>query len=167
MEKTKKSSHWKIIGLFVVVAIIITAAATILAVNLSNTADPLVTLNAPTNGSRIVDITKDDYNNLINDKKSFVIMVDNPGCTTTARMREMLENLPEDERFSYYRIMWQDAMETGLYEYIKYFPSLAIVQEGQIKYYLQADSDDDATYYNDQSALESWLKSRINFGHKQ
>ena len=90
-------------------------------------------------------------------------MVDNSGCTTTARMREMLKQLPENRRFSYYRIMWPDAVETNLHDYITYFPSLAIIKNGEIKYYLRADSDEDAIYYNDAAALQSWLEKRINY----
>ena len=143
--------------------IAIATVAVVFAISLIQIADPLVTLNAPTNGGRPTDITSAEYDELIKDKKSFVIMVDNTGCRTTSHMREMLNSLPEDQRFSYYRIMWEDAMKTNLYDHIKYYPSLAIIKNGEIKYYLQADKDEDAEYYNDQSALSRWLKERINF----
>ncbi len=145
------------------VTIVIVCFAVVFALYLSQNSDPLVTLNTPTNGGMPSDITKEEYDNLIKDKKSFVIMVDNSGCTTTARMREMLKQLPENRRFSYYRIMWPDAVETNLHDYITYFPSLAIIKNGEIKYYLRADSDEDAIYYNDAAALQSWLEKRINY----
>ena len=111
----------------------------------------------------VIDINQDQYDQLIKDEKSFVIMVDNPGCTTTARMREFLNDLPTEHQFVYYKIMWQDAKVTDLHNYIKYFPSLAIIDHGRVAYYLSADSDQDAPYYNNATDLANWLETRIKF----
>ena len=115
------------------------------------------------NATSAIDIDKDQYAQLIKEEQSFVIMIDNPGCTTTARMREFLNELPTANQFIYYKIMWQDAKETNLHEYIDYFPSLAIVDHGRIAYYLRADSDEDAPYYNNAADLAHWLETRIKF----
>lgn len=123
-----------------------------------------VTLNAEYyNSDAVVDINKEQYDELIKSEKSFVVMVDNPGCTTTARMREFMSELPTDRQFSYYRIMWQDAKETSLHDYIKYFPSIAIIDHGRVAYYLRADEDADSDYYNNADALQTWLEARIKF----
>lgn len=108
-----------------------------------------------------VDIDKSEYEKLIADRKSFVLMVDNPGCTTTEKMRRMLENL--ELNFKYYRIMWQDARETNLKDYIKYFPSIVIIEKGRVISYLRADSDEDTKYYNNGPDLKDWLEARVKF----
>ncbi|MBQ6393965.1 hypothetical protein IJH74_01845 [Candidatus Saccharibacteria bacterium] len=108
-----------------------------------------------------VDIDKSEYEKLITDRKSFVLMVDNPGCTTTEKMRRMLENL--ELNFKYYRIMWQDARETNLKDYIKYFPSIVIIKKGRVVSYLRADSDEDTKYYNNGPDLKDWLEAHVKF----
>lgn len=113
--------------------------------------------------SEVTDIDKSEYEKLIKEQKSFVLMIDHEGCTTTAKMREMLKNLSNNEQFKYYRILWPDAKDTNLHDYIKYSPSIAIIDKGKVKACLRADSDEDAKYYNNQADLESWLNSNINF----
>ena len=115
------------------------------------------------NATSVIDIDAAQYEQLIKEEQSFVVMVDNPGCTTTARMREMLTDLPANLQFVYYRIMWQDAKETSLHQYVKYFPSVAIIDHGRVAYYLRADDDADSNYYNDATELKNWLEQRIKF----
>lgn len=87
-------------------------------------------------------------------------MVDNPGCTTTEKMRSMIEKFAAQLKLKYYRIMWPEAKETSLKESVKYYPSIAIIKDGKVKAALKADSDDDAKYYNNAADLEQWLKSQ-------
>ncbi len=152
----KKSTILKILVITIVVAIIFAAGALTIfwANNLPVTLDQQYYDHV-----EIIDINKDEYNELIADKKSFLIMIDNAGCTTTEKMREMMRGLPQ--QVTYYRIFWPEAKETNLKDYVKYFPSLAVVEKGTVKYYLRADSDDDAKYYNNAADLKSWLDSKI------
>lgn len=152
----KKSTILKILVITIVAAIIFAAGALTIfwANNLPVTLDQQYYDNV-----EIIDINKDEYNELIADKKSFLIMIDNAGCTTTEKMREMMKSLPQ--QVTYYRILWPEAKETNLKDYVKYFPSLAVVEKGTVKYYLRADSDDDAKYYNNAADLKSWLDSKI------
>ena len=114
-----------------------------------------------TETSEILELNKEEYENLLSEKKSFVLMVDNSGCMTTAKMREMLENI--SEKFTYYRIYWPEARNTNIKNYINYFPSVMVVENGAVKFYLRADKDEDAIYYNDETELKNWLKSKIQF----
>lgn len=113
--------------------------------------------------SESMDINKDDYEKLISENKTFVVMIDKPGCVTTKAMRENMANFPEDTQFKYYHMMWDDVKESSLHEYVKYTPSVAIVYRGKVKAFLKADSDDDAAYYNDAEALKNWIRSYIIF----
>ena len=113
--------------------------------------------------SESMDINKDDYEKLISENKTFVVMIDKPGCVTTKAMRENMANFPEDTQFKYYHMMWDDVKESSLHEYVKYTPSVAIIYRGKVKAFLKADSDDDAAYYNDAEALKNWIRSYIIF----
>ena len=113
--------------------------------------------------SEAIDIKKDDYEKMISEKKSFIVMVDKPDCYTTADMRERMASFPEDMQFKYYRIMWGEAKESSIHDYVKFVPSVAIVRKGEVVDYLDADSDDDTSKYNEAQALQDWIKSYIAF----
>ncbi|MBQ3325943.1 hypothetical protein IJG79_02225 [Candidatus Saccharibacteria bacterium] len=113
--------------------------------------------------SEAIDISAEQYNTMLSEKQSFVLMVDNPGCITTAKMREMLSSFSDNLKFRYYRIYWQDTVNTNIREYIKYFPSILIVSSGKVAEALHADSDTDAKYYNNAEDLEKWLKTYVIF----
>ena len=113
--------------------------------------------------SEAVTIDKDEYEKLINDKKTFVVMIDKPGCVTTAEMRENMSAFPSDMQFKYYRMLWQDVKKSSLHEYVKFTPSVAIVREGEVKAWLQADRDEDSEYFDSAEGLQKWLRKYIEF----
>ena len=110
-----------------------------------------------------MNIKKDEYEKLISDKKSFIVLVDKPGCITTPGMRKNMSEFPEDTQFKYYRIMWDEAKESSLHEYVKFVPSVAIVYKGQVKQWLQADRDEDTKYFENADDLKEWIHEYIEF----
>ena len=113
--------------------------------------------------SEAIDIDKDAYEKLIEEKKSFIIMVDKPDCYTTADMRKRMTEFPDDMQFKYYRIMWSQVKESSLHEKVKFVPSVAIIKNGEIIDFLDADSDEDTPKYNEAQALQDWIKSYVIF----
>ena len=110
-----------------------------------------------------IDINKEEYEKLVADKKSFIIMVDKPECFTTANMREWMAEFPADMQFKYYRIMWGEAKDSSLHEKIKFVPAVALIRNGQVVAFLDADSDEDAPMYNDAAALQNWIRKYVEF----
>lgn len=108
-------------------------------------------------------IEKDEYEQLIRDKKSFVIMIDKPGCVKTSEMSVSLSGFPDDMQFKYYHIYWDEAKETSLHEKVKYTPSVALVHDGEIVDWLDADAEEDEPLYNDPEALQDWIREYIIF----
>lgn len=113
--------------------------------------------------SEVIDLSAESYNQMISEKKSFVLMIDNPGCMTTAKMREMMAEFADNYQFKYYRIYWPDTHDTNIRKYVNYFPSIMIIDKGEVKASLKADSDADAKYYNNASDLQDWLKKYVKF----
>ena len=113
--------------------------------------------------SEAIDIQKDEYEKLIEEKKSFIIMIDKPDCYTTADMRKHMAEFPNDMQFKYYRIMWSQAKESSLHKCVKFAPSVAIIHDGKVVDFLDADSDEDTAKYNESQALQDWIRSYIIF----
>jgi len=110
-----------------------------------------------------IDIKKDDYEKLIETKKSFVILVDKPDCYTSENVRGFMAEFPDDIQFKYYRIMWSQMRDSSLHEQVKFAPSVAIIRSGQVVDFLDADSDEDTAKYNDAQALQNWITKYIDF----
>ncbi|MBR3378294.1 hypothetical protein IKG50_03120 [Candidatus Saccharibacteria bacterium] len=113
--------------------------------------------------SEAITIKKDEYEKLIEDKKTFLIMIDKPGCVMTADMMGFMADFPDDMQFKYYRMLWEDVAQSSLHEYVKFTPSMAVVYEGKVIDWLQADKDEDADYFNNADALQSWIREYIAF----
>ena len=108
--------------------------------------------------SGFTDLTAQEYEALVGAKKSFVVFVDQGGCTTADRLREYVGRYMEEAGVSVYRMMFAEVKESSLHEFVKYYPSVVIVSRGQVVAYLRADSDDDAKVYNNYEDLEGWMK---------
>ena len=108
-------------------------------------------------------IDKDEYEQLISEKKSFIVMIDKPGCLKTAEMSVSLSGFPDDMQFKYYHLYWDEAKESSLHEKVKYTPSVALIHEGEVVDWLDADAKEDEPLYNDSKALQNWIREYILF----
>ena len=108
-------------------------------------------------------LTAEGYEKLLSEKRSFVVMVDKPGCITTPPMRERMANFPDNMQFRYYQFMWPEAKESSLHNYVTFVPSVAIIREGEVVAWLRADSDEDTEYFNSAEALQSWVAKYVAF----
>ncbi|MBQ3348594.1 hypothetical protein IJG90_03710 [Candidatus Saccharibacteria bacterium] len=104
-----------------------------------------------------INLTASDYEELVADGKSFVIFVDQGGCTTADGLRGRIIEYAKKKGIKINRIMFSEMKETSLYDKVKFYPSVAVVSDGEVVAYLRADSDADAAVYNDYEALEGWL----------
>ena len=101
------------------------------------------------------------YEQLVADGKSFVVFIDQSGCTTADRLKEYMKDYALEAGVKVYRMMFADARETSLHEYVKYYPSVVVVSKGKVTAWLRADSDEDADYYNDYEAFEGWMRGLV------
>jgi len=106
-------------------------------------------------------IDEDEYEKMINDGKSFVVFVDQGGCTTADRLREYAEQYSNAKKFRFFRMWFIEAKQGGLGEYVKYYPSVAVVSRGRVIAWLRADSDEDAPVYNNYEDFEEWMGKYI------
>ena len=109
-------------------------------------------------GAEFMELTAGEYEGLVEAKKSFVVMVDQSGCTTADRLREYVTRYMTETGILVYRMMFVEVRESSLHEKVKYYPSVAVVEKGVVRGYLRADSDDDAGAYNDYDTFEKWMK---------
>lgn len=101
------------------------------------------------------------YEGLVAAKKSFVVFVDQGGCTTADRLRGFVQDYAREKGVKVQRMMFEQVKESSLHEQVKYYPSVAIVSKGKVTGYLQADSDADAPAYNDYESFKNWMNKYL------
>ena len=101
------------------------------------------------------------YAELAEAEKSFVVFIDQDGCTTADKLRGYVQAYAAEYGVKFYRMMFDDAKYTSLHKSVKYYPSVAIVSRGQAVKWLRADSDEDADAYNDYDAFVQWMNSGV------
>ncbi len=103
------------------------------------------------------DISSEEYEKMVSAGKSFIIMVDQGGCKTADNVREYAQIYSNSKRYQIFRILFSDVKENSLGEYVKYYPSVAVISKGKVLSYLRADSDEDAPAYNTYSDFKAYL----------
>ena len=106
----------------------------------------------------LMNIVWDEYENLISDEGSFVLFIEQDGCTTADRLRGYVQDWAVEVGARVYRITFEDMKKTSLHEKVKYYPSVALISDGEVIGYLRADEDADADEYNDYEAFRLWMR---------
>ncbi len=162
-SKRKANKRSKImLGLGAGVIVIIIATFTVTKVWLGEakvTVDTEFLCNETSCETKTID--KSEFEQLAAQKKSFLLFVDQGGCTTADTLREFIAEYAEESVIRFYRMMFSDMKETILHEQIKYDPSIAIIDKGKAKAWLKADSNEDVERYNDYEAFKNWLEKYI------
>lgn len=112
-------------------------------------------------GAEFMELTAGEYEGLIEAKKSFVVMVDQSGCTTADRLREYVTRYMTETGILVYKMMFEQVKESSLHDQVKYYPSVVVVDKGVVRAYLRADSDEDAEVYNNYNAFREWMEKYL------
>ncbi len=111
--------------------------------------------------SAVIDIGIPEYDKLVSEEKSFVLLVDQTGCKTAERLRGFMKDYFDGTDVKYYRLMFSDLKESSLYNYVKYYPSVVLVSDGKPVAWLRADENADADKYNNYDSFKSWLQGYL------
>ena len=112
-------------------------------------------------GEQMVDISGEEYEQIVKDGRSFVVFVDQPDCTTADKLEGFVHNYADEKDLRVYRIQFSEAKETSMHEKVKYYPSVVVVSRGNIAGFLRADSDEDARAYNDEGEFRGWVEKIV------
>ena len=111
--------------------------------------------------SEFIEIDKSDLEKLIDDKESFALFIYQPACVTSANFEKNLTEFSKDNNLTIYKIAFSNIKDTSLSKYIKYYPSFAIFNKGNIISYLDANSDKDLKYYKSKKDFTDWFTNYV------
>lgn len=124
--------------------------------------DPKVVLDAEyactDDCGEYMELSASGYEELVKERKSFVVFVDQDGCTTADRLRGFVSDWAAGAGVRVYRMMFSEVKKTSLHDVVKYYPSVVVVSKGTVRGYLRADADEDAEMYNNYDAFSGWMQ---------
>ena len=103
-----------------------------------------------------MDLTPEKYDELVTEKKSFVVFVDQEGCKTADNLGRFVMDFAKAKGIKIFKMMFEDVKTTSLHDLVKYYPSVAVVSNGKVVGFLRADADEDSDAYNKYEAFEAW-----------
>lgn len=98
------------------------------------------------------------YEDLMKAGKSFVVFVDQDGCTTADRLEGFVSDWASAAGVKVFKMMFEEVKKSSLHSDVRYYPSVAVIGNGVVRGYLRADSDEDADAYNDYDAFLRWVQ---------
>lgn len=147
--------------LFLVAVVLIVAVALSGAFILSLVSTSKTTLDQEYYGtSEQIDLEKEDYERMIKQGKSFVVISYASVCNS--QILDFVETFSGENNIAFNFINWAKLRETDAAETIKYPPTVFIVEKGKIRAYLDSDSDEDTEKYNNYEAFSAWLKENLS-----
>ncbi len=107
------------------------------------------------------DIAAADFNQLVADKKSFIVMAHMLICPAEAPLHTTTQTLTSTDNLVIYGMTEEEFKQTSLSETIKYLPTAAIYRDGELVAWLDAESDADLPAYKSADGLRDWLSRYI------
>lgn len=105
----------------------------------------------------LVDITAEEYADLVATKKSFVVVMHMVICPAEFPVRDVAKQLANEDGVRIYGLVEEEFKKTTLAQEVKYLPSMAIIREGELVDYLDAEADEDLLVYKTVEELRKWL----------
>lgn len=109
----------------------------------------------------IMDITKEDLKNLIDGKESFALLVYQPLCEASASFEEVVNEFLNETPITIYKISFQELEDSQLCKEIEHYPSFVIYDSGKVLSYLDANSNEDTTYYKSKDEFTNWFSKYV------
>lgn len=113
------------------------------------------------NTGGLTDVTKEEVEKMLDDKKSFVLFADTNFCTLGVPCKDIFKETSEIKKIKILQISFTEFKETKLYDEVKYGPTVVIINEGEIVDYLDANSKEDKELYQNTDKFYEWLTKYI------
>ena len=115
--------------------------------------------------NNVIDI-KDvsEFDKLIENKKSFLVLVYLPGCTSCAAFRPIVKDFVDANDVQMYQMNYQILKDRDniIKQKIDYTPSIFIFVDGELKAYLDPQSEKDEEIYKTTENLSNWINQYID-----
>jgi len=114
------------------------------------------------NNGTLITLNEETLKEKQDNKDNFIVYIHIPGlCTSEIPFDPLVNEFIEKNKITIYSLPYSILKNTNLNKEIKYSPSLAIIKEGELVSFLDANSDKDYEYYSSIEGLTNWIKSYV------
>lgn len=111
---------------------------------------------------RFIEIDAEQLKDLVKNKESFAIYTYLPYCTFKIPCDVIFKTFLNNNNMSFYGVPYDELSKVDSFKEIKYAPSVILVKDGDVVTYLDANSDEDLSKYQDVDDFSNWIKKYIN-----
>lgn len=114
---------------------------------------------------KVIDVASlEEFNSLIDEKKTFLLYVYLPGCVSCASFKPVVKEFIDSNNINMYQMNYQIIKDTGniINKSISYTPSIFIFQEGKLLAYLDPQKEEDKNTYKNVENLSTWINEYID-----
>ena len=111
--------------------------------------------------TELINTNSSEINKLIDEKKSFGVILYTPGCTSCIKFESLMETFRQEKNMSFYNLSAEEMQKTIINDYVKYTPSLILFNKGEVVSYLDAASDNDLKYYESLDNFTEWISKYV------
>lgn len=114
------------------------------------------------NNGEFIKSSYEEVEKLLDNKKSFLVYTYNNFCSFEVPCEEIFKVPLSKYKIDIIDLPIKEFRKTRLFNTVKFAPSVVIIKNGEILAYLDADSDDDFSKYQDTDEFEKWLIKYVN-----
>ena len=114
-----------------------------------------------------IEISNLELENKIKNKESFALFIHQPSCSKSYEFNKIQSLYQQNNNVSFNKILFEDLQKTKLSKEIKYFPSFAIFNNGELVDFLDAESNDDILKYKEYDEFSNWFNSYVGSNNEK
>ena len=114
-----------------------------------------------------IEISNLELENKIKNKESFALFIHQPACSKSYEFNKIQSLYQQNNNISFNKILFEDLQKTKLGKKIKYFPSFAIFNNGELVDFLDAESNDDILKYKEYDEFSNWFNSYVGSNNEK
>ena len=110
---------------------------------------------------KLIELSTETYEEIIDNKESFVIFIYQPMCVTSNNFESVINEFMKKNNISIYKMKYSFMLETNLKDYINYYPSFAIIKNGKLVDHLDANSNEDINMFKNLNDFTNWFEKYV------
>lgn len=111
--------------------------------------------------SGIENVNIDELKTIIDEGKSFAVLVYQPDCRTSEDLEHILDSFGKRKEVMFLKVAYSDLKQSELIPELKYYPSVVLYRDGKVVDFLEANKDEDANAYTTGGGFQEWWEKYI------
>ncbi len=113
------------------------------------------------NAGEFHEISAEKFGQMMERKKSFIVVMHMTVCPAEFPITEVAKKFAREDGMMIYGLKEDEYKKTILADEVKYLPSAAIIHEGEVVDFLDAEDDGDVKFYQSVGGFREWVEGYV------